>query len=242
MSNSRLLLCSCVLIFVFAASALVGCGGESAMMAASRGSASSESADATQESKLVGQLQLPGEGGRRGVEVHAWVRDSKGGENQLWILPGGDGRFAREFEGEVTRVRVFAGREVHRIDGDDLPKVDGDGRVDLGVIDLRELLVGYQMRTRLAGGKSDGEYRAALWIGPPPTGPRGSLPSLGSAQFPTLELGEQVEWLLPADIRDVYFLVELPDGDGRGRDWRSGEQRVFGAFEASDFPVELVVD
>ncbi len=241
MSISRLLLCPCVLIFVIAVSVLIGCGGESAMMAASRGGASSESAAASQESKIVGQLRLPGEGGRRGVEIHAWVRDSEGNENQLWILPGVDGRFAREFEGEVTRVRVFAGREVHRIDGDDLPKVDGDGRVDLGVIDLRDLLVGYKMRTRLDERDTGGEYRAALWIGPPPTGPRGSLPSLGSAQFPTLELGESVEWLLPADIRDVYFLVELPDGDGRGRDWRSGEQRVFGAFEASDFPLEFLI-
>ena len=45
-------------------------------------------AAAPQVATLVGQLLLPGEGERRGVELRAWVASPSDEEHQLWVLPG----------------------------------------------------------------------------------------------------------------------------------------------------------
>lgn len=192
--------------------------------------------------KLVGRLLLPGDGGRRGVELHAWAANSPDGKpRQLWVLPDVDGHFAREFLGTLTReVTVLAGSEVHRIDAADIPQADANGTVDLGEIDLRELLT--SRRVRVVGGDGDaagGVVRLGLSIGPSHTGSLGELPSLGSAQFPSRAIGSEVEWLLLPEANDIYFLVERPDGPDHETVWRSGKQQVFGPYEPSDFPLEL---
>ncbi len=202
----------------------------------------SRAAEASQAATLVGQLVLPGDGGRRGVELHAWVADADGESQQLWILPDEGGRFAREFSGALTRVSVVASAQVLRFDAADLPRANALGQVDLGAIDLRELLAVRRVRVRAADGAPSGVVRVGAWIGAPHTGPFGEMPSLGSGQFEPVELGSETEWLLPPDAGDVHFLVERPDGPGRGTSWRSGPQQLFGPYEPAAFPLELAVN
>ena len=225
--------CSFALIMLFGCTA-----GDPNIDVASTGPASTTSSVA----KLVGRLLLPGDGGRRGVELHTWVADSPEGEpRQLWILPDADGHFTREFFGTLKRkVSVLAGSEVHRIDEADLPHIDANRSVDLGEIDLRGLLT--SRHVRVVGDDADaagGVVRLALSIGPSHTGPNGELPSLGSIQFPTTPIGSDVEWLLRPEATDIYFLVERPDGPDHETVWRSGKKQVFGPYEPSAFPLEL---
>ncbi|MEM8557627.1 MAG: hypothetical protein AAGG50_07375 [Bacteroidota bacterium] len=223
-------------------SLLLGCTVEPASTDATRGEVLPATAPSFEADSLVGQLRLPGEGGRRGVEVHAWVATPDGEEHQIWVLPEDDGRFAQAISGALTRVHVSAGSDVHRIDAADLPPADDQGRVDLGVIDLRERLVARRVRVRAAEGASGGVVRVGLWLGPPHTGPQGELPSLGSKQFPTVELGSELEWLLPPNASAVHFLVERPASTGHTTTWRSGTQQVFGPYASSAFPLDLVMD
>ncbi len=228
---------------ILAYMALLGCTAESVSPITTRDEASPATATSSQAATLlVGHLLLPGEGGRRGVELHVWIAAPEGEERQLWILPDADGRFERDISGVLTRASVFAGSEVHRIDAADLMSADSSGLLDLGVIDLRERLVAHRVRMRAADGAQGGVVRAGLWIGPPHTGPQGELPSLGSVQFPPIVLGSEVEWLLPPDTSAVYFLVERPENPGHTANWRSGEQYVFGPYASSAFPLELVLD
>lgn len=226
---------------VLAFTVLLGCTAEPAWPK-HPAEASAETRAAPQATTLLGQLLLPGEGGRRGVELHLWVTAPDGETQQLWVFPDAEGSFAQTVSGELTGVRVYAGSEVHRVEPGDLPSADDGGRIDLGVIDLREALVARRTILRAAEGEPGGAVRIGLWIGPPHTGPRGELPSLGSKQFPTVELGSTVEWLLPPDASAAHFLVERPDGTDHATSWRSGEQHVFGPYELSAFPVELVLD
>lgn len=191
---------------------------------------------------LSGRVLLPGDGGRRGLEVHAWFTDPSGKERQLWLLPEDDGRFEHTFSGDLTGARVFAGLGVHEFDAADLKRSADTGGVDLGTIDLRDRLAEYPIRVRAGEGSREGFVRVGLWVGPPHTGPQGELPSLGSRQFPTYELGQSIDWVLPPDTRDVYFLVERSDGPGQGTSWRASAQRLFGPFDSSSFPLELVLD
>ncbi len=223
---------------ILAPMAFAGCAAERTEEVGAGGASSAP----TPATSLVGQLLLPAGGDRRGLEVHAWIADQDGEERQLWIFPDADGRFARDVSGQPTRVVVHAGSEVYRVEGDDLPRANGRGRVDLGVVDLRERLVVRRVRVLAAAGAPGGLVRLGLWVGPPHRGPQGELPSLGSKQFPAVELGSEVEWLLPPDARAVHFLVERPEGPGRGVDWRSGAQQVFGPYESASFPLDLELD
>lgn len=81
-----------------------------------------------------------------------------------------------------------------------------------------------------------------MCFGPPPVGPRGERIALGPRQFPPIALGSEVEWLLPHEALPVYFLVERPAGSGRGREWRSGHQRLFGPFTSATLPTEPLMD
>lgn len=193
-------------------------------------------------SRVVGQLLLPGEGGRRGVELQAWFAAPDGAERQFWILPDADGRFDREVFGTLTRARVTAGSEVLRVDVDALASVDSDGLLDLGAIDLRDRLVAYRVRMRAPEGAPGGAVRAGLWLGPPQRGPQGELPSLGSMQFSSYAIGDEIEWLLPPDEGEIYFLVERPRSPDHTDPWFGGRQYVFGPYASADFPLELVLD
>lgn len=204
-------------------------------------SAASHSA-ASPDGVILGRVLLPGEGGRRGLEVHAWYTHTNGTEQQLWILPEDDGRFENAFTGVMTRAQVVAGSRVLEFGPGDLQRSTGEGVVDLGTIDLRERLAVFPIRVRAGDGSREGFVRVGLWIGSPHTGPQGELPSLGSRQFPPHEMDQTINWVLPPDTRDVYFLVERSDEAGLSGSWRARAQQLFGPFDSSSFPVELVLD
>ncbi len=136
----------------------------------------------------------------------------------------------------------MAGSEVYRVDARDLPEVNQAGQIDLRVIDLRDRLMTHRMRVRAADGRPPGEVRVAMFFGPPPVGPEGEPVSLGSRQFPPVALDSDVEWLLPHELQGVHFLVERPAGSGRGTEWRSGQQRLFGPFTSAELPTELIME
>ena len=192
---------------------------------------------------LVGQVLLPHGEGRRGLEL--WVTETATGREPraTWVLFDAEGRFAHRLQGSLTGVTVTAGSaEVYRLDAANVSGVDPEGRVDVGGIDLRERLIGHHLALRPATGSPGGDVRVALWFGPPPVGPFGEPVSLGSAQFPEVALGGGMEWLLPREARSIHFLVERPADSGRGREWRSGQQQLFGPFILAELPAELIVD
>ncbi|NOX58712.1 MAG: hypothetical protein GXP29_07630 [Planctomycetes bacterium] len=197
---------------------------------------------AMSERTLVGQLLLPIGSGSRGVEVLVKVTASGGEPRVAWVLFDEQGRFAHTFRGNLTSVQVTAAAEVHRIDTEDIPEVDQAGQIDVGVIDLRNRLTEYRLMVRAADGKPPGDVRVGMWFGLPPVGPRGEPVSLGSRQFPPVALGSELDWLLPHEAHSIYFLVERPSGTGRGTEWRSGHQRLFGPFISAELPAELIMD
>lgn len=192
---------------------------------------------------LVGQLLLPDGTGSRGVEILVTVDRGEREARTVWVLFDDRGHFSHPFTEPLTSVTVqTGGRDVRRLEADELPRPDAAGRIDLGVIDLRDRLARHRLVLRAADGAPPGVVRIGMWIGPPPVGPQGEPVSLGSRQFPPVVLGSELEWLLPHEARDVHFLVERPDGPGRGTAWRSGRQRLFGPFTSAEFPAELVLD
>ena len=161
---------------------------------------------------------------------------------KVWVLFDEQGRFSHPFHGDLTSVQVVAAAEVYGIGAEDLPEVSLAGQIDVGVIDLRDRLTRHRLPVRAADGKPSGDVRVAMWFGPPPVGPGGGRVELGSRQFPTVTLGSEVEWLLSHEAHSVYFLVERPSGSGRGTEWRSGHQRLFGPFTSAEIPAELIMD
>jgi hypothetical protein len=196
------------------------------------------------ERTLVGQVLLPSGFGSRGVEVLVTVTGTGSDPRVVWLLFDEQGRFAHTFQESLTSVKVTAGlrAEVHRIDTEDLPEVNQAGQIDVGVIDLRDRLARHRMVLHAADGKPEGDVRVAMWFGLPPVGPRGEPVSLGSRQFPPVTLGSEIEWLLSHEAHSIYFLVERPSGLGRGTEWRSGHQRLFGPFTSAEIPAELIMD
>lgn len=191
---------------------------------------------------MVGRLLLPSGSGSRGVEVLLQVAESADAPRTLWVLFDDDGRVSETYRGTLNELLVTTGGfDVVRLGAGDLPAPDRAGRVDVGTIDLRERLARRRFLLRESDGDRAGVVRVGMWSGPPPVGPRGEPVSLGSRQFPEIDVGTELEWLLPHDARDVYFLVERPDGPSRGVAWHSGEQQLFGPFRAADFPTELVL-
>ena len=196
------------------------------------------------EHTLVGRLLLPSGSGSRGVEVIVETAARGSEPRKVWLLFDEQGNFSHTFEGNLTRLVVTAGigREVYRIDADEVPEADEADRIDVGLIDLREQLVKHRLLLRAAEGKPEGVVRIGMFFGPPPRGPYGESVSLGSRQFPPVTLASELEWLLPHDAESIYFLVERPEGSGRGIHWRSGSQRLFGPFTSADFPSKLAMD
>lgn len=193
---------------------------------------------------LVGQVLLPLGDGSRGVEVVITVTEAGSEPRDRWLLFDEQGRFAHTFREDLISVTVSTGirAELHRIDTDELPEVHQAGQIDVGVIDLRDRLTRHRLVLRATEGTPPGDVRVAMCFGPPPVGPGGERIALGSRQFPQVALGSEVEWLLPHEAKSIYFLVERPIGSGRGREWRSGRQRLFGPFSSATLPTELIID
>lgn len=196
------------------------------------------------EFELVGQLLLPAGSGSRGVEVVATVTDARSESRDKWILFDDDGRFSGTFQGSLSSIVVSTGlrAELHRIAAEDLPEINQAGQIDVGEIDLRDRLTRHRLFLRVADGATNGDVRVALCFGLPPVGPRGEPVSLGSRQFPPIALGSEVEWLLPLKVKSVYFLVERPVGTGPRKEWRGGHQKLFGPFNWTNLPTELIMD
>jgi hypothetical protein len=207
-----------------------------------RGELESDHQRVTLEHTLVGQLLLPPGVGSRGVEVLVKTSPSGGEPRTTWVLFDDQGFFRHTFREPLTSVTVTAGSEVHGVGAQDLPVVNQAGRIDMGVIDLRDRLKRHRLMVRAADGKPSGEVRVAMFSGPPPVGPYGEPVSLGSGQFPPITMGSEMEWLVPQEVQGVYFLAERPAGPGRGLDWRSGQQSLFGPFTSVELPTELIVE
>ncbi|MEZ6194515.1 MAG: hypothetical protein R3F20_02140 [Planctomycetota bacterium] len=191
----------------------------------------SDRAGGPRAGRVLGRLSLPEGNGSRGVEVR--VVTTKPGEEprKVWVLFDERGAFSHDFEGELVRVEVTAGAEIQRrFDRPELVAAARAGTVDLGLIDLREKLTPHHLTLRTADGAEPGVVRAAMWIGLPPVGPMGERVSLGSRQFPPVDLGDRTEWLLPRDAREIYFLVERPSDGDRALEWRGGPQQLFGPY------------
>ncbi|MGE3165735.1 MAG: hypothetical protein AB7O52_12565 [Planctomycetota bacterium] len=206
-----------------------------------RGELASDHQRVPLERALVGQLLLPPGAGSRGVEVLVRTARSGSEPRTTWVLFDEQGLFSHTFREPLTRVTVTAGGEVYGVDAGDLPEVNQAGQVDMGVIDLRDRLLRHRLMVRAAGGEPPGEVRVAMFSGPPPVGPFGEPVSLGSGQFPTITLGSEMEWLVPQTAQGLYFLAERPVGSGRGVEWRSGQQSLFGPFTSAELPTELLV-
>ena len=188
--------------------------------------------------RVTGHLELPPGEGNRGVEVIVTVDGQ-----ELWMRPEATIDFAKRFDGRLERVRVVSGiqRELLTIESDALPAPDADGTIDLGTIDLRDRLLGHRFRIEAAEGAAGGPVRIALCHGLPPRDMLGQRISLGSWQFPSIELGSDVDWLLPRGATDLYFLVERPV-DPNDERWLTGTQRLFGPYDLGSLPATLEMD
>lgn len=196
-----------------------------------------------EQKSVVGQLLLPSGVGSRGVELRLTMA-AKGQEaHDVWVLFDEQGQFSNPIQETLISVTVTSGGPVviHQIATQDLPQSNPEGEIDLGVMDFRDRLIPHRLWVRAADGSEPGVVRVAMWSGLPPTGPYGEPVSLGSRQFPPVELGSEMEWLVPVGADSIYFLVERPDGPGRGKLWRSGQQRLIGPFIPTDLPAELIM-
>ncbi|MBC8369443.1 MAG: hypothetical protein H8E25_05555 [Planctomycetes bacterium] len=197
-----------------------------------------------QESILSGQVLLPNGFSRRGLELHLNLIAPDGKLVDKWLLFDKQGHFSYVIEGSLTSVIISAGlrAEIFKIKSAELPKINREGQIDLGVIDLRDKLKVHRLMVRAAEGKPQGEVRVAMWFKPPPVGPSGGRVELGSRQFPPITLGHEQEWLLPLQADEIYFLVERPIDLEGASGWRSGHQRLFGPYTLAELPSELLMD
>lgn len=200
--------------------------------------------DAASAHSLVGQLLLPHGSGSRGVELVATFTEGGREPQRKWILFDDEGRFSATYQGRLAGMVVSTGlrAELHSIEAEGLPEIDQAGRVDVGVIDLRDKLIRHRLVLGVAEDSSRGNVRVGMFFGLPHVGPRGEPVSLGSRQFPPVALGSEMEWLLPLKVQSLYFLVERPVGPADEPEWRGGYQRLFGPFDSTDLPTELIMD
>jgi hypothetical protein len=196
------------------------------------------------ELHLVGQVLLPDGLGSRGVELRIDVETDGNEPHNVWVLFDEQGHFDHSFRGKLTNLEVVTAlnSELYALTAEELSRVNQAGQVDVGLIDLRDRLDRHRLMLRAADGAPQGDVKVAMWKGLPHVGPQGEPVSLGSRQFPTVALGNQTEWLVQLKANSIYFLIERPVGPGRGREWRSGRQQLFGPFDSDTIPDELIID
>lgn len=229
MNSSALILIAIVL------SLAMGCTG--------RGEKAGDQYGTTSERTLVGQVLLPPGEGRRGLELHVEMQSPDESAIDQWILFDAQGHFEHFFQGRLTGVAIrTGGAELFRVEAEKLAQASQPEQLDVGVIDLRDRLLRHRLALSAIKGKPLGLVRVAMWLRPPPVGPQGEPVSLGSRQFPPVELGSTMEWLVPAEAQSIYFLVERPADEKRGRHWRSGHQQLFGPYSSSELPTEIFLD
>lgn len=208
-----------------------------------RGETANDKYGASFERTLVGQVLLPPGEGRRGVELHVEVQAPDEDPIDQWIFFDAQGQFEHSFRGNLTGVTIrTGGAELFRVEAEKRAQASQSEQLHVGVIDLRDRLLRHRLAVGAAQGKPLGVVRVAMWLRPPPVGPQGEPVSLGSRQFPPVELGSTMEWLVPAEAQSVYFLVERPADEKRGRHWRSGHQQLFGPYRSSQLPTKILMD
>jgi len=189
---------------------------------------------------IVGQLQLPSGNGSRGMNV---IIDIAKDEltNREWLKLDEEFRFQSSFTGTVKKLEISTGFSsvVHQIDAQELARLAKQNIVEIGTIDLRKRLQAHKIKLL---SETATTLRAGMWFESPATDSSGNLPSLGSRQFPEIAAGLETNWLIPSEFDTVYFLVEEPADERRGREWRTGKQKLFGPFRLSEFPNELKME
>lgn len=201
----------------------------------------SSSAQEVQSPKLeqvvVGQLQLPAGNGARGVHVIIdFAKD--GSKAREWLSLDNKFRFRSTFTGALTKLKISTGVSniVHQFNAQELARLMKNNSVDVGTIDLRKRLQAHKIKFSSEGAS---RLRTGMWLEKPNNDFAGNLPSLGSRQFQEIQAGKEMELLLPSEFDTAYFLVEEPADKRRGREWRSGKQKLFGPFRSSELPTEL---
>ena len=193
----------------------------------------------TSKQVVVGQLQLPTGSGSRGMHVIIDVANHES-TNRQWLKLDEEFRFRSSFKGILTNLEIATGVAtiVHRLNAQELAQLTKQNTVDVGTIDLRKRL---QARKIKLLSDSATTLRIGMWLEEPARDFAGSLPSLGSRQFPEIEAGKEMNWLLPSEFDTAYFLVEEAANERRGREWRGGKQKLFGPFRSSELPTELKI-
>lgn len=194
---------------------------------------------ATVVRNVVGRVMLPAGDGARGIAVILTMDASADRPEDEWALLDEHDAFAKPVRGKLTRVRVVAGSfmTVVELSGDALPRPDAIGRIDLGDIDVRDLVTSHRLKLTAAPGSEAGAVRVGMWFEPPHPDV-----SMASRQFPELQTGDTMEWLVPKEAEAVYFMSERPADDGRGLEWKSGKKTLVGPFGLGELPGELVVE
>ncbi|MEM9664597.1 MAG: hypothetical protein AAF970_06675 [Bacteroidota bacterium] len=183
---------------------------------------------------VVGRLQLPAGTGARGLQVILEV-ENEASTYYEWLDLDQTWGFRTSVDGAVNTLEVVAGidRTIYALDADALKPFTSGGTVDVGTIDLRASL---HTHTFKLVSDTAPALRIGMWFEEPPADV-----SLGSRQFPEVAAGAASSWLLPTTFETVYFLVEKPADEQRGRDWSSGAQHLFGPFTSAELPGELRV-
>lgn len=194
-----------------------------------RGHLKHQAKKAPASTQIEGRVVLPPGDGPRGVEVQAHA-----GESVTWARLDAHGHFTVEPPSWPVHIAVVAAStEVAGVD------IERGGKVE---IDARSAVRSHRLKLVAKTGQAQGGVRIGVWTGEVPRGPMGSLPSLGSAQFPDRVLPSDTEWLLPVKAPSVTFLVERPADHQRGRNWKSGAQQVFGPFALDELPEVLEIE
>lgn len=194
---------------------------------------------ATNLTSVKGRLILPPGSGTRGIQVIGTIRFDEDETADEWLILDESGGFNHEFHGELIGLRVTSGIEAEIISfaADKLPVADRAGQIDFGNIDIRDEVVEHILRLQMDEGLASGSIRIGMWFGAPAAGV-----SLGSRQFPVIEIGSTMRWLIPRDATDIYFLVEHPSNPRNSVDsWRSGVQQRFGPFNSASLPESLIL-
>lgn len=188
---------------------------------------------------LAGRLVLPPGEGVRGVDVELRFLLVSGETATKWAIPDPEGRFGHAIDERPHSVVVTAGVgfDLRALPTEALPQHDSAGLIDLGELDLSDLLERHSLRLEAAPGAALGQVRVGMWSGPPPPSV-----ALGSRQFPSVEVGSVQEWLVPAGAEEIYFLIERPRDPDPTAPWWGGGQQLYGPFDQGSLPAALTLD
>lgn len=191
------------------------------------------------EKIVKGELLLPPGDGSRGIHLIIDVVNNES-LNRHWLSLEEGFKFQKNFVGTLEKLEVATALStiVYQLNEKELSQLASKSIVNLGTIDLRTQLKNHKI-TILSQNKNT--LRIGMWLNKPVTDTSGYLPSLGSRQFPEIEAGTEINYLIPSKFDTAYFLLEEPSDNKRGKEWRSGKQKLFGPFSSSKLPSVLEI-